>query len=81
MPPERLRPTQLETIGRVLGELHVIGKGYKKGIDNRFSFERIADLYLSVRDRLPNYFRKISRTLEDEVDYLSTTSRASCPRA
>ena len=47
MPPERLRPSQLETIGRTLGELHVIGKGYKKGIDNRFSFERIADLYLT----------------------------------
>src|SRR6266478_6034551 len=65
VPPERLRPSQLETIGRALGELHVIGKGYKKGIDNRFSFERIADLYLSVRNRLPNYFRKITRTLED----------------
>ena len=68
MPPSALRPTQLETIGRALGELHVIGKGYKKGIDNRFSFERIADLYLSVRGRLPNYFRKIIRTLEDEID-------------
>ena len=47
--PARLRPSQLETIGRALGELHVIGKGYKKGIDNRFSFERIADLYIGVR--------------------------------
>ncbi len=80
VPPERLRPTQLETIGRTLGELHVIGKGYKKGIDNRFSFERIADLYLSVRGRLPNYFRKISRTLEDEVDYLTRYLEGKLPK-
>ncbi len=77
---ERLRPSQLETIGRTLGELHVIGKGYKKGIDNRFSFERVADLYLSVRGRLPNYFRKISRTLEDEVDYLTRYLEGKLPK-
>jgi homoserine kinase type II len=78
--PERLRPTQLETIGRTLGELHIIGKGYKKGIDNRFSFERIADLYLNVRGRLPNYFRKITRTLEDEVDYLTRYLEGKLPK-
>ena len=76
----RLRPTQLETIGRTLGELHVIGKGYKKGIDNRFSFERIADLYLSVRNRLPNYFRKITRTLEDEIEYLTRYLEGKLPK-
>jgi homoserine kinase type II len=78
--PAKLRPSQLETIGRTLGELHVIGKGYKKGIDNRFSFERIADLYLSVRDRLPNYFRKISRTLEDEIEYLTQYLESKLPK-
>lgn len=77
---ERLRPIQLEVIGRALGELHVIGKGYKKGIDNRFSFERIADLYLNVRGRLPNYFRKIARTLEDEVDYLTRYLEGKLPK-
>lgn len=76
----RLRQVQLEAIGRALGELHVIGKGYKKGIDNRFGFERIADLYLSVRDRLPNYFRKISRTLEDEIDYLTRYLEGKLPK-
>jgi homoserine kinase type II len=76
----RLRPSQLETIGRTLGDLHVIGKGYKKGIDNRFSFERIADLYLTVRDRLPNYFRKITRTLEDEIDYLTRYLEGKLPK-
>lgn len=78
--PARLRPSQLETIGRALGELHVIGKGYKKGIDNRFSFERVADLYLSVRSRLPNYFRRITRTLEDEIEYLTRYLEGKLPK-
>jgi len=71
----RLRPSQLETIGRALGELHVIGKGYKKGIDNRFSFERIADLYLTVRNRLPNYFRKINAHARRRDRVLDAVSR------
>ena len=78
--PARLRPGQLESIGRALGELHVIGKGYKKGIDNRFSFERIADLYLTVRNRLPNYFRRVTRTLEDEIDYLTRYLEGKLPK-
>jgi homoserine kinase type II len=78
--PERLKSAHLETIGRTLGELHVLGKAYKKGIDNRFSFERIADLYLSVRSRLPNYFRKILRTLDDEVDYLTRYLEGKLPK-
>ncbi len=80
VPVTRLRPTQLETIGRALGELHLIGKGYKKGIDNRFSFERIADLYLAVRGRLPNYFRKVTRTLEDEIEYLTRYLEGKLPK-
>jgi len=80
VPAARLRPAQLETIGRALAELHIIGKGYKKGIDNRFSFERIADLYLTVRGRLPNYFRKIARTLEDEIEYLTRYLEGKLPK-
>lgn len=68
--PERLNGNRLENVGRHLADLHTICKSYKKGIDNRFSYERIADLYGEVRDRLPSYFRKIVRTLDDEVDYL-----------
>ncbi|MGH7899564.1 MAG: phosphotransferase, partial [Candidatus Binatia bacterium] len=37
---EELSLNQLENVGRELAALHLIGKGYKKGIDNRFSFER-----------------------------------------
>ncbi len=78
--PERFKPTQLETVGRMLGELHAVGKAYKKGIDNRFSFERIADLYLSVRAKLPNYFRKILRTLDDEIEYLTRYLEGKLPK-
>jgi homoserine kinase type II len=80
LPVTRLRPAQLENIGRALGDLHVIGKGYKKGIDNRFSFERIADIYLAVRGRLPNYFRKVTRTLEDEIEYLTRYLEGKLPK-
>jgi homoserine kinase type II len=78
--PPKLKSSQLETIGRTLGDLHVIGKAYKKGIDNRFSFERIADLYLTVRAKLPNYFRKICRTLDDEVEYLTRYLEGKLPK-
>ncbi|HLH76594.1 MAG TPA: homoserine kinase [Candidatus Binataceae bacterium] len=78
--PHKLRLSQLETIGRALGELHVIGKGYKKGIDNRFSFERISDLFLHVKARLPTYFRRITRTLEDEIEYLDRYLESKLPK-
>ncbi|HUO03854.1 MAG TPA: homoserine kinase [Candidatus Binataceae bacterium] len=78
--PPRMKFSQLETIGRTLGNLHVIGKGYKKGIDNRFSFERIADLYINVRSRLPSYFRKICRALDDEVEYLTRYLEGKLPK-
>ena len=63
--PARVIAGQLEGIGRVLADLHTIGKSYKKGIENRFSFERMADLYGEVRGRLPSYFKRIVRTLDD----------------
>lgn len=71
---------QIENAGRVLADLHVIGKGYKKGIDNRFSFERVADLYLTVRSRMPNYFRKVTRTLDEEIEYLNHYLEGKLPK-
>jgi len=68
--PERLTLAQIENVGRVLADLHTIGKSYKKGVDNRFGYERVADLYAEVRGRLPTYFKRITRTLDDEVEYL-----------
>jgi homoserine kinase type II len=68
--PERLTLAHLENAGRALAELHSIGKAYKKAIDNRFSFERISARWAEIRDGLPSYFRRILRTLDDEVDFL-----------
>jgi homoserine kinase type II len=78
--PARLTAGQLENIGRVLADLHTIGKSYKKGIDNRFSFERVADVYGEVRGRLPSYFKRIVRTLDDEVDYLQNYLETKLPK-
>src|SRR5215470_10737175 len=39
--PERLAPGHLDNVGRVLADLHLIGKAYKKGIESRFGFERV----------------------------------------
>ena len=78
--PERLTAAQLENVGRVLADLHTIGKSYKKGIENRFSFDRVADLYGEVRGRLPSYFKRITRTLDDEVDYLQNYLETKLPK-
>jgi homoserine kinase type II len=77
---QRVTTGQLENVGRALADLHTIGKSYKKGIDNRFSFERVADLYGEVRGRLPSYFKRIVRTLDDEVDYLQNYLEAKLPK-
>jgi homoserine kinase type II len=77
---ERLTLGQLENVGRVLAELHAVGRNYKKAIDNRFSFERIAQLYAAIRNRLPSYFRRIVRTLDDEVEYLGHYLESKLPK-
>ena len=77
---ERLSADRLEAVGRLLAELHTVGKQYKKGIENRFSYDRIAEIYAGVRDRLPQYFKKIVRTLDDEVDYLKHYLDTKLPR-
>jgi len=77
---DKLGASRLEQVGRALADLHTIGKSYKKGIENRFSYERISDLYGAVRDRLPTYFRRIVRTLDDEVDYLQHYLESKLPK-
>lgn len=77
---DRLSLAQVEAIGRVLADLHVIGKSYKKGIENRFSFERVAEVYGEVRGRLPGYFKKITRTLDEEIEYLSNYLELKLPK-
>jgi homoserine kinase type II len=69
--PEDITPGQLENVGRVLADLHLIGKAYKKGVDNRFGLERVAEIYGEARGRLPHYFKRIIRALDEEVEYLN----------
>jgi homoserine kinase type II len=71
---------QLENAGRVLADLHLVGKAYKKGVDNRFAFERIADIYLDARGRLPHYFKRIVRTFDEEVEYLKHYLESKLPK-
>ena len=78
--PEDLTAGQLENVGRVLADLHLIGKTYKKGIDNRFGFERVAEVYFDARGRLPHYFKKIIRTLDEEIDYLNHYLEGKLPK-
>jgi homoserine kinase type II len=75
-----LKPVQVENIGRSLAELHVVGKGYKKGIDSRFSYELVAESYLEIRDLLPPYFKKIKRTFDEEVEYLGSYLEGKLPK-
>jgi homoserine kinase type II len=78
--PDELGLGQLENLGRVMADLHLIGKGYKKGIENRFSFERVFELYRDVRGKLPSYFRRILRTLDEEIDYLRSYLEGKLPK-
>ena len=80
IPAEDLSPTQLENIGRVVGELHSVSKAYKKGVDNRFGFDRVAEVYLDARGRVPGYLKKIIRTLDEELEYLGRYLEAKLPR-
>jgi homoserine kinase type II len=71
---------QLENIGRVLADLHLLGKAYKKGVDNRFGLDRVAEIYGDARGRLPHYFKRIIRTLDEEVDYLNHYLEGKLPK-
>lgn len=77
---EELGSAHLENVGRVLADFHLVGKGYKKGVDNRFSFERITEVYGEARGRLPHYFRRIVRTLDEEIEYLNHYLEGKLPK-
>jgi homoserine kinase type II len=57
----------LEQTGQMLAALHLLGQSYKKAIENRFSFERIVELYEWVRERVPGHFKHVIHTLDDEI--------------
>jgi homoserine kinase type II len=76
----KLNNAKLEAIGRTMAELHTLSKHFKKGIENRFAYERVAEIYADVRSKLPSYFKRITRTLDDEVDYLKHYLEAKLPK-
>jgi len=77
---EYLSAAQLENVGRVMADLHLISKAYKKGVESRFSFERVAEIYAAVRGRLPHYLKKIVRTLDEEIEYLQNYLEGKLPK-
>lgn len=70
----------VHSLGRILGQLHMVGRGYKKAIDNRFGFDRIFEAYATVRRRIPPYFKKIIRTLDEETEYLGNYLETKLPK-
>jgi homoserine kinase type II len=77
---ERITAGQLENVGRVLADLHLVSKAYKKGVESRFSFEKVAEIYVDVRGRLPHYLKKIVRTLDEEIEYLQNYLEGKLPK-
>jgi len=80
LPLAALTPPHLEALGRALADLHLIGRGYKKGIDNRFGFTKIVTIYYDVRRRLPSHLKNIIRVLDDEVSYLENYLDNNLPK-
>ena len=80
LPLEALTPSHLEVLGHALADLHLIGRGYKKGIDNRFGFTKIVAIYREVRKQLPSHLKNIVRVLDDEVSYLENYLDNNLPK-
>jgi homoserine kinase type II len=77
---EALTPPHLEVLGHALADLHLLGRGYKKGIDNRFGFTKIVAMYRDVRKQLPSHLKNIVRVLDDEVSYLENYLDNNLPK-
>jgi homoserine kinase type II len=77
---DALTSTHLEAMGHGLANLHLVGKGYKKGIDNRFGFTKIVAIYREVRKQLPSHLKNIIRVLDDEVVYLENYLDNNLPK-
>lgn len=80
LPVEELTLSHLETLGHTLANLHLIGRGYKKGIDNRFSFPKVSLMYRDYRKDLPTHLRNIVRVMDDEVSYLENYLDNNLPK-
>ena len=77
---QAITPTHLSALGHILANLHLIGRSYKKGIDNRFGFNRIVSIYRDVRRQLPSHLKNIVRVLDDEFTYLENYLDNNLPK-
>jgi homoserine kinase type II len=80
LPVEAINSTHLSALGHMLANLHLIGRTYKKGIDNRFGFTRILAIYRDVRRQLPSHLKNIVRVLDDEFSYLENYLDNNLPK-
>ena len=80
LPVEAINATHLSALGHTLANLHLIGRSYKKGIDNRFGFNRIVAIYREVRRQLPSHLKNIVRVLDDEFSYLENYLDNNLPK-
>lgn len=77
---DAMTPIHLSALGHMLANLHLIGRSYKKGIDNRFGFNRIVSIYRDVRRQLPSHLKNIVRVLDDEFSYLENYLDNNLPK-
>ncbi len=78
--PAAMSLVQINSLGRLIGELHMLGRSYKKAIENRFGFERTFETYAAARRKMPSYFKKTVRTLDEEVEYLGNYLETKLPK-
>jgi homoserine kinase type II len=77
---EALSTVHLNALGHALSNLHLIGRSFKKGIENRFSFPRVAAIYRDVRRQMPAHLKQIVRVLDDEFSYLENYLDNNLPK-
>lgn len=71
---------QVNSAGRMIADLHMLGRGFKRTVENRYGFDRIFEMYAHVRRRMPSYLRKIVRTLDEETEYLGNYLETKLPK-
>lgn len=76
----QLTPALLEKVGHALASLHALGQGYKNENENRFSFERVSELYQEAKEKLLPYFRHLVHTLDDEIAHQQEYREEKLPK-